>query len=345
MRISNHLNLWTDPGLSTAWWRFRGDAIRDGLVVLGFIFAFNGLFGRSDPGWFNLNPTPWLLLPGFLGARYGLKAGLAGAIAAGVTTLIWRYASHNTQGDGFVQRHAFYFLSLAGAALAGGFAQNIVSRQAEQLLSSSEQLKHDLQSACLTSELLRRDRDRLQEILLIHNAAFSSLSEDLERVAASGPGKWESEFLTLLRKRFSVRGAAIYTASRSRELHLAACSGKSDLFDTILSQGEASPVVRKALESGQMVTCRHLWDEVEGKADDVLAAFPASFPENADSILVVKRMDFDQIHWDNLTRIENVWLWVSCIKARVGTEQAPVAELASLTSGPAMGGLDAGDLS
>ena len=311
--------------------------------MLGFIFAFNGLFGRSDPGWFNLNPTPWLLLPGFLGARYGLKAGLAGAITAGVTTLIWRYASHNTQGDGFVQRHAFYFLSLAGAALAGGFAQNIVSRQAEQLLHHGEQLTRELQSVRMTSELLRRDRDRLQEILLIHNAAFSSLSEDLERVAASGPGKWESEFLTLLRKRFSVRGAAIYTASRSRELHLAACSGNPDLFDTILSQGEASPVVRKALESGQMVTCRHLWDEIEGKADDVLAAFPASFPDDAESILVIKRMDFDQIHWDNLARIENVWLWVSCIQAKGGTGPAAAAEVAGLTAGRGIGGQDPGE--
>jgi hypothetical protein len=55
----------------------------DTVVIGGVLTAINWLTGRADPGWMLLNPTPWLLLPLLVGARYGLWAGtMAGGLAA-----------------------------------------------------------------------------------------------------------------------------------------------------------------------------------------------------------------------------------------------------------------------
>ncbi len=60
----------------------------DAAVVAAAIVGANLLFDRAHPGWTNLNPSPYLLLPLLLGGRYGFLPGiLAGLTASALIVL------------------------------------------------------------------------------------------------------------------------------------------------------------------------------------------------------------------------------------------------------------------
>ncbi|MCB1088648.1 MAG: hypothetical protein KDM63_16540, partial [Verrucomicrobiae bacterium] len=59
-----------------------GKATADAIVLALLLAGTNWLIDKADPGWQRLNPTPWLLLPLFLGGRYGIGGGLTGALLA-----------------------------------------------------------------------------------------------------------------------------------------------------------------------------------------------------------------------------------------------------------------------
>ena len=65
--------------------RSRRFAVVDFLALVVVLGVLNALISRGDPGWFTLNPTPWLVVPAVLGVRYGFAAGvLSGLATAGL---------------------------------------------------------------------------------------------------------------------------------------------------------------------------------------------------------------------------------------------------------------------
>lgn len=316
-------------------WRLRmpGPDVRDGSLLLGALLAFNFLCAPHDPGWLSLNPSPWLLVPAFLGARYGLRTGLAGALAPAALLLIWQsFASPASGQEPLIQQHPFFLSALLGMAAIAGTAQRMVAARTEQTGFERESLIHELEAVRHTARLLRLDRESLQDLLRKHHAPFASLPGDLARLTAAGPEDWGALLLELLAKRFGVREAAIYRQTPDGSLRLATCTGEEAVFASMLAPEQASPVVKAALRSSQMVTCRHLWEEASGYPDEMLAAFPAqsspaasASPASVTALLLIRRMDFDAIHWENLARIEALWRWVLCVAAGDGQRDEPEA--------------------
>lgn len=303
--------------------------VRDGLLLLGAVFTLNALLAPADPGWLELNPSPWLLVPAFLGARYGLRTGLAGALATAALLAIWQICALPNQAD-LLQRHPFFLISLVGMAGLAGAAQQMVLPRAEQAERERETLLHDLATTRQACRLLRLDRDALQDVLLKHQAVFASLPGDLERLfEAEAEASWGPALLDLFRKRFGVREAAIYRAGAKGGFCRVAHSGPAAAFPPELTPERASPVTQAALRSGQMVTCRHLWEETAGRPDDILAAFPALAAAKPETncppvaMLLIRRMDFDAIHWENLARVDALWQWTLCLAT---ADQQPRAE-------------------
>lgn len=56
----------------------------DAVLVAVVIVGANLLFDRAHPGWINLNPSPYLLLPILLGSRYGFVPGILAGLTASV---------------------------------------------------------------------------------------------------------------------------------------------------------------------------------------------------------------------------------------------------------------------
>lgn len=308
-----------------------GPDVRDGLLLLGALLALNLLCAPHDPGWLSLNPSPWLLVPAFLGARYGLRTGLAGALAPAALLLIWQsFAFPASSQEPLLQQHPFFLIALLSMAAIAGTAQRMVAARAEHAGHEREDLIHELEAVRQTARLLRLDRESLQDLLRKHHAPFASLPGDLERLAAAGPEAWAAVLLDLLAKRFGVREAAVYRQAPEGTLRLETSSGERAAFAPMLTPERASPVVKAALRSSQMVTCRHLWEEATGYPDEMLAAFPAlpsnaasERPTSATALLLIRRMDFDAIHWENLARIEALWRWVLCVATGAGQRNEP----------------------
>ena len=80
-------------------------AYLDGLLVAGALASINLWVAPDDFGWLNQNPSPYLLLPILIGARFGFVSGIgAGASAVFIIVVgqvclkIWQLALFSFPG-------------------------------------------------------------------------------------------------------------------------------------------------------------------------------------------------------------------------------------------------------
>ncbi|MGB3120329.1 MAG: hypothetical protein WBE58_16025 [Verrucomicrobiales bacterium] len=286
----------------------------DSSALLTVLFLANWILASKDPGWLSLNPSPWLLLPAFLGARYGLGSGVIGSIAAGIGIAALQFLAPEGVGGllGLVGEHPYFFLSLLaggaiaslGQALAVGPARK-VERERDLLAEEAHILQSDL-------ALHRENEIVLQESLLLHGAEASSLTEEMHRLFCTDNDAWLPGFLTSLQRSAGVIQAAIYLPQQHRWVRSALVGNPAELPETL--DGNTDPVLVEAVRRGVTVSCRSVWsaDEEAGERSAWIAAIPWGTAPGApvSAVLALRRMEFDHIHWDQLARIEAAFTWV-----------------------------------
>src|SRR5678815_4472067 len=62
-------------------------AALDAIVLAVILVALNFWIAPTDPGWLNVNPSPYLLLPILIGSRFGFLPGI-GAGVLSVTIIV-----------------------------------------------------------------------------------------------------------------------------------------------------------------------------------------------------------------------------------------------------------------
>ena len=65
------------------------------VALFMLLLAVNFLLSPEDPGWFASTPTPFLLLPAFMGLRHGLSAGLGAGLGTALLLLGARLVLHD----------------------------------------------------------------------------------------------------------------------------------------------------------------------------------------------------------------------------------------------------------
>lgn len=320
------------PVSSTA----RRSAIRsllwDSGILLTLLFLLNWVLAAGDPGWRTLNPTPWLLLPFFLGARYSLGAGVSGAVAAGVGVAALQYLEKRS-GLALVQlvgENPYYFLGLLAAAATGGLAHFLAVGAQLKLRQERDELMEEHRQLLSDLALHRENEIVLQEALLLHGAEVSSLTEEMHRLFSQDCEDWLAAFLASLHRSAGVAQAAIYLPRQDAWSRHAKVGDGTGLPETLT--GNTDPILVEAVRQGVTVSCRNVWsaDEESGERSDWLAAVPWK-PEPAApvaAVLALRRMDLDHLHWDQLARIEAAFGWVMAHAEIAALRQQPAhAEL------------------
>ncbi len=310
-------------------WIRAGGAWHDGCLIGLVLAVLNVWLAGQDPGWMNVNPTPWLLVPLFLGARYGVKPGIVAALGVTVAVLIWQSSEFDQGYPSLFAQHAYYFLALLGVGLVGGTGYFLVAGRAAEI-----EMNHEAQSARVrrlhgSLELLQQEHIKMKRVILMRDSLFSSLPEELGRLFREGSSRIDSGFLDLIRFQFGVRSAAIYrrTINEHGNDRFEMTTSEGDDFANVLLPDSAEGVIAAALRSGQLVSCRHLWKSAKGVPDNLLVAIPwfaseDSQPKLPDALLVIRRMDFEQIDWENFARLDALWNWVSCHHCDPGNQKS-----------------------
>lgn len=297
---------------------------RDAVVIGGSLALLNALTSRHDPGWLALNPSPWILLPLMIGARYGFRWGfLAGAIAS-----LLLLASLLLTAKSMVASHGLFFLALPAIGLFAGeahalFAVRLAERDdaVETLTTQRDHLGADL-------EVAEDARFQLQERLALLNADTASLDLQLRGLFEPGAGPVFPNLLQLLRDSAGVTDAALYQIDGNRLLRAAVIGAQESLPQELPLAG--TDIANLAVTRQSLVTCRQVWATVPAQSSPWLAALPWPTANGTPRyLLLIHRMDFPAVNWRTFSRIQMICRWVAQFM-----ELRQIDGLAEPTAGP-----------
>ena len=278
--------------------------IRDLFVIGAILAGLNWSLSSSDFGWLTLNPTPWLLLPILIGARYGLIPGTISGILASTLITVIRSRSSELSASTFVEDHLYELSALILLGfLAGQWRQLQKSRHTE-LQAENEQLQALLENARAEVSLGIVSKQDLQRQLALHNVQLANLDEDLRKILVAPDGDFLTALLDLIFHHCQIHSAAMYQADGEKLTRVAAIHPTAPLKEK-LTLGQ-TPLAAKALDEQSIAAVR---DPMATTPDQ---PFLAAFPWNDGShqgILLVQEMPLEAVSWENLSRVELIIHW------------------------------------
>ncbi len=283
-----------------------GSPGQDALALGGLLALMNLWTAWADPGWLDLNPSPWILLPLLTGARYGFRWGFFSGTVASLGLLVVLLII----SEGRVADHALFFLALPTIGFLAGEAHALfASRQAgrndavEVLTTQRDHPGADL-------EVAEDARIPLQEHPALLPAGTASLEQQLRGLFEPGAGPVFPHLLQLLRDTAGITDAAFYQIEGNL-LTRQAVLGGSDALPDQLELADAG-IANLAVNRQSLVTCRQVWSTVPAQSSPWLAALPwpvASGP--ARHLLLIHRMEFQAVDGRIFSRIQMICRWVA----------------------------------
>jgi hypothetical protein len=278
--------------------------IRD-IVVLGAIIGgVNAGVSRADIGWLQMNPTPWLLLPTLVGARYGVTLGVSAGIATALGLAVLLARGEGISLQMISQHHPFYFSALIVAGLIAGEFRRYTKGRSRELIETTHHQAEELYRVKAELELCRETRHALQRHLALHQAATASLDDDLRKVIIGKPAELFDNLLALLQQHTQLVSAAIYKVVGGNLIRQAVLEPTAALAETL--RINEVPLAAKALDETALASVK---DPLTTSASQpFLAAIPFADTRGA-GVLLIQDMPLQSFDWQNLARMDLVLHW------------------------------------
>lgn len=247
----------------------------DGAVIAGLLVAANALVARHDPGWLALNPSPWLLLPLLMGARYGFSAGLISALGAAIGIGGARAAlGLNADWAEAIRAETYFGLSLLAVGGVAGELWLYFRRRIGQLEAHEEALRTKVRKLDSDAMVLREAKDELDRITAARDGEISSLDAELRRLYTCPVDGLAEAILSLLKRQARVADAALYRITpEGGALQRFGLIGEDTLFPPELS-ADAHEMVSKALAVKSLVTLPEILVDDQAEDESLLIAAP-----------------------------------------------------------------------
>ncbi len=286
------------------------------LVVLGVVLGIINLttVGFKDWGWMGVNPSPWLLLPLFLGARYGFFWGLWSGLGIAAVLFVGRgiYAVGHDDKQAILSiltDNLFFFLALPGAGFLAGETHGLLAQKARLAEQKARSLVDSTERLSAELEVAEESRCQLQERLALHGAEQSNLDRQLRGLFEPTAGAIFPNLLRLLRDMAGVTDAAIYAVTGQRLNRIATVGDIGRLPESTLI--DDTEIAKLAVERKSLTTCKDLWQEAPDQNSHFIAALPWLGQDGVAALLLIHRMHFLGATWRNFSRIQMVCRWVA----------------------------------
>ena len=308
------------------------------LDYAGFALVLAGLnawLATGDPLWLNANPNPWLLLPVYLGCRYGFAAGaLSGIVTASVVAAYLVGTGAGPAQEVLLDQR----LPLLGFVIGGiltGTVRSLLNKRLQELESTAHTLGQENARLRADNSLLDETRHQLQQRLALFGAETCSLDNQLRALFAPSAGPVLPGCLAILRSAAEVRGSCVVELQDDRSAKvLAALDSHYNTGDTIAAPQLA--LAHEATRAGQVIT----WNANEEQpGTDFLAAVP--WGASAKKVVVlIEDMSFTALRRDVFVRIETIVRWiarflpdpVSDAQTAPAASEVPIVQNAILTA-------------
>ena len=278
--------------------------LRDTVLIGGVLTGINLALSRPDFGWLTLNPTPWVLLPIMIGARYGLGWGLISGVAAPAWIVLMRSFLTGQAATVMVANHLYSLGALLMIGFLAGQWRRWHKTKLLEVMKENRGLVDRLQGLEAEVSLTMEARQDIQCQLALHNVMLVNLDEDLKRLMAAPSGEFLPGLLALLHQHTRVTSAALYICEGERLKRVEAMHPTPPLRET-LDLGQ-TPLAAKALDEMSIAAVKCPVDTTIDQP--FLAAFPWSDGHQS-GVLLVQDMPLDGMSWENLSRVELVLHW------------------------------------
>lgn len=266
------------------------DATVLGLAVVGA----NLLFDHAHPGWANLNPSPYALLPILLGGRYGFTVGaLTGAATSALVAGLQIYGGATSLRTAILDAPFLHASLLYLGALAGELfgwlrhGQLTAEVQVEKLRVSVRRLDAEVR-------YLRGVKDELDRAVAARDGEVSTLDAELRRLYSTPPDHLPQAILHFLKRQVRLNDAALYAVGTPDEpLRRLGLIGHDAHLPESLAR-DASAVARLAIDRSSLVTLPEVIRQAEPPATEhILLAAPLPDAEGrVRTLLVVSGLPF-----------------------------------------------------
>lgn len=270
----------------------------DGLVTIGVLAVANLLVAPSDPGWLQLNPSPYLLVPLLLGGRYGFGPGIvAGFVVAAGVSIVRLLLGFSSDLVSELQSHSYTWIF---TVVIGGVAGELwlyYRRRVEQLQASEEVLRGKLRQLDADAMILREAKDELDRVTAARDGEISSLDAELRRLYACSAVELPEAILSLLKRQVRVTDAALYRvaedwAEEGVKLERFGLMGSDERLPPELVAMDQD-MVSRALQVGSLVTLPEIMDDSRPDDDIFLMTAPlVGLDGTPRALLVVAEMPF-----------------------------------------------------
>ncbi|GAB5562306.1 MAG: hypothetical protein SynsKO_39530 [Synoicihabitans sp.] len=287
----------------------------DGIVIGGCLAVANYAIAPVDPGWLNLNPTPYLLLPVLLGARYGFGPGvIVGVIVAVLVSVVRVVLGFSADITTELYSHGFLWAALVASGGIAGELWLYFRKRVEQLKKSEESLRGKLRQLDSDVLILREAKDELDRISAARDGEISSLDAELRRLYACSAAELPEAILSLLKRQARVTDAAIYRVphdwdDEDQEAHRIGLTGSDAKLPEQFALN-SDEMVKNCLRAGGLVTLPEvLRDEPAVPEHFLLAAPLLSTAGQPIALLIVADMPFIAFNPSTVDLIDMVCGW------------------------------------
>ena len=255
----------------------------------------NALLAPHDPGLLSSNPTPYLILPAFLGVRHGPRGGIiAGIIVASLLALVSYWSGQGGAIPGYF--HALVGLPLLGATV--GWASRLSGERSAQLRMERDLLLEDNRKYVAERELLLLSRQDLQQRLEFRGADDNAVDEQIAKLQEAADSFLPAAILERLAQITHTRKASVYELPLGRgatALTRVSSIGGIECFPEYLRQ-EDHPIVSESLARSCFLVQKSLLKTPSARRSGYLAAYPICRPGRTPSyILIVEDIPLEKI--------------------------------------------------
>ncbi|MEO0413584.1 MAG: hypothetical protein AAF226_01375 [Verrucomicrobiota bacterium] len=269
----------------------------------------NLIFARDSPGFLSINPSPWILLPLVIGVLFGyVWAIIAVVISIGAIFGLRSTAPNVDEAFPFFLCWSLLVVGALTASVRETFVRFVRRRQSDtsEMETEIKRLRTDL-------KLTDNYRQNLQSELVKQNIEPLGLYLSLETLFSSEPySTLDAGFLHLIQRDCHMVTAAIYEGTPNG-LNLVLKNREDAGLPDSIKPGQI-PMVDAAFAYKQMITHRWFWEARPADAaatldDKLIAVIPYLCDDGSWRLLLVERMAFEGISWENFQTIQAAFCW------------------------------------
>lgn len=286
-----------------------GKAARDFILLSALLGGLNFAIARHDPGWMQLNPTPWLLLPLLIGIRYGLWPGTITGLLAAAALAVMRARLEEMEPWDFAVANRYPLTALIVAGFVAGECSRVFRRSRDEREEDTARLRSESERLRAELGVSRQARHELQQAVAMHNAPLACLDDELRKLVPLPAAMVHDALLQLLRRLAGVISAGFYERKNGSLVRLAVINPSGDLAETIRMAD--SRVAEQAIETKSISAIGD--PDADPREQPFMAAIPWA-DNGKEGLLLIADMPVEQFDWRHLSRIELMLHWTFAIR-------------------------------